>query len=155
MNQARTILDRRNLNFKNVTYADIIRNEARNTVDINSGSNRIDGETDKSNQAQPERSEKGKINESEVQVVCRSSNSGNLFTTVADLSAEVQATANRDDCTSEISASVRAEVRNIFESQYEQQEASADENRRRYESDVRQAMRNQRGANTEPERNED
>ena len=50
---------------------------------------------------------------------------------------------------------VRAEVRDIFKSQYGDQEASADEDRRRYESDVRQAMRNLRGANTEAGRNED
>ena len=93
-------------------------------------------QTDKSKQPLTGISEKGELNESEVEVVCRSPNSGELFTAVVDLSAEAQLTANRDDCTSENSAIVRAEIRNIFESQYGKQEASADEDRRGYESDV-------------------
>ena len=74
MNHSRAILDRKNSNFKNVTYANIIKNEARNTIDISSGSNRTDGETDKSKQPQTGRSEKGELNESEVEVVRRSPN---------------------------------------------------------------------------------
>ena len=66
----------------------------------------------KSKQRQPVRSEK-ELKESEVEGVCRSPNSGDLFTAVVDLSAEAQLTANRDDCTSENSDIVRAEVRPI------------------------------------------
>ena len=76
MNQARTILDRWNPNFRNVTYVDIISNEARNTIGISSGSILTDGETDKSEQPLTGRSEKGELNGSEVAVLCRSPNSG-------------------------------------------------------------------------------
>ena len=72
-----------------------------------------------------------------------------------DLSAEAQLTANRNDCTSENSPIVRAEVKDLFEGQYGEQEGCSDEDRRKYETKVRQAMRNQRGVDTEAEGNED
>ena len=110
---------------------------------------------DKSKQLQPVRLNKGELKETEVEVVCRSPNSEEVFTTVVDRSAEAHLAANREDCTSENSAIVRAEVRDIVEGQCGEQEASAEEDRRRFKNEVRQAMRNQRGVYTEAERNDD
>ena len=156
INQARAILDRRNPHFKKVSYADVIRNDMRNTIDISWTSNRPESKREKSKPFEPLRSEEEqKSKGNEVEVVCRSPNSGELFTTVVDLSDSSQRAANREDCTSETSAIVRAEVKAIYESEYGDEDAGAEEDRRTYESDVQRAVEKQRGENIEMECDKD
>ena len=144
-NQTRAILERRSPRFKLNSYAAVAKSSTI-TIAIKITSNRSNNNTD--NHTTPRSPNLGNDEDggtSEVEVVCRSPTSGVLFTTVVNLPDKAEQEVNLENRTSENSAIIRAEVKEIFD-QHENKatEETAIEDMQTYEEELERATRKSR-----------
>ena len=154
--QAKALLERRNPHFKATNYAEVARS---NTINIASNTN--NSSTNSSRERKIKRQSASLGDErpariSEVEVVCRSPTSGELFTTMVNLPESAEQEVNLEGRTSENSAIVRAEVRKIFEQQGDKiaEDAAMEEDRQIYEDELERATRRSRETKKIEERKE-
>ena len=131
-NQAKAILDERNLHFRKLSFAEAakLNGESSSVVEELRGGQTIAG---------VERVTKGN---QRTEVVCMSPESGELFTTTVNLGGATSSRSENEKVTRETNVNIREEVRAIFEEEtlkHPREENDSNEDVERYEAELKKA----------------
>ena len=148
--QAKSIFDRNNPHFKTMSYAGAIKVGRESEGNTEASSNTAPQQQQHQRQEQQQHAGEEVAIEDEVEIVCMSPSSGQLFTQTINIAGAAQRSGDLGDRTSEDSAIVRSEVRAIYDQQTKEMShrEEQEENRdiEQYEMELEQAGRPEREA---------